>query len=69
MSTTMLKRQKVINIHRNCTRHDFDREKPNILDFESNWNKRVISEMLHIKSNVNAINKKEDVQKLNKCKS
>ena len=56
--------EAVINIHCMKNTHNFDWENPKILDTECNWNKRLISEMLHIKSNKNAVNKKEDVAKL-----
>ena len=54
----------VINIHYNKNDHSFDWENPRILDTEHIWNKRLISEMLCIKSNKNSINKKENVSKL-----
>ena len=54
----------VINIHRKEYNHDFQWDKPKILDNEPNWGKRIISEMLHIKSHKYAINKKEDASKL-----
>ena len=56
--------EAVINIHYKKNTHNFDWENPKILYTECNWNKRLISEMLHIKSSENAVNKKEDVAKL-----
>ena len=44
--------------------HNFNWDETIILDTQCNWNKRLISEMLHIKDNMSAINKKEDVAKL-----
>ena len=38
----------VINEHKNHSKHDFEWEDVNILNNESNWSKRTISEMLHI---------------------
>ena len=55
----------VINEHKNHSKHDFEWKDVNILDYESNWFKPTISEMLHIKCNRYAINKKTDVSKLN----
>ena len=55
--------QAVINVHRQLD-HDFNWENLNILDFESNWNKKIISEMINIKTNAHAIHKKEDVRNL-----
>ena len=45
--------------------HEFDWNNTKILDYDSNYYKRLISEMIHIKSNKNNINKKEDVKFLN----
>ena len=47
----------VINIHCNKNGHNFDWEKPKILDTEHILNKRLICEMLCIKINKNSINK------------
>ena len=55
--------QAVINVHRQLD-HNFDWKNLNIVDFEVNWNKRIISEMINIKTNAHAINKKEDVRNL-----
>ena len=54
----------VINVHKSSFGHDFKWDRPKILDNERHWGKRIVSEMLHIKSHPNAINKKEDVSKL-----
>ena len=40
--------------------HEFDWEKTQILDRESNYNKRIVSEMIHINCTKNTINKKEE---------
>ena len=55
--------QAVINVHRQLD-HDFDWENLNIVDFESNWNKKIILDIINMKTNAHAINKEEDVQKL-----
>lgn len=44
--------------------HKFDFENPQILDREQNYNKRLISEMIHIVKDRNAINNKRDVENL-----
>jgi len=50
----------VISEHRLNTGHNFNWEKTLILDTETNYNKRLISESLHIKRQINSINKKTD---------
>ena len=45
----------VINMHCKTYNHNFNWEEPKILDTECNWNKRLLSEMLHIKSNKSAV--------------
>ena len=45
--------------------HEFDWDNTKILDYEYHYYKRLVSEMIHIKSNKNSINKKEDVKVLN----
>ena len=45
--------------------HNFDFDNPAILDTESNYFKRITSEMIHINSQVNGINIQEDFPKLN----
>ena len=37
-----------------------------IIDYESDYNKRLTSEMIHIKCNQSSINKKEDIFTLNR---
>ena len=56
-------KDSVVSIHQLENKHDFDWENTLILDFENNYQKRLISEMIHIKRNKNSI-KKEDIQKL-----
>ena len=46
--------------------HEFNWEETKIIDQESNYKKRLTSEMIDIKSNHNSINKKEDIYTLNK---
>ena len=38
----------VINEHKSHSKHDFEWKDVNILEYESNWFKRTISEMLHM---------------------
>ena len=45
--------------------HNFDFDNVVILDRESNYKKRIVSEMFHINSYNDTINRKEDVQFLN----
>ena len=56
----------VVNMHQNSFNHQFDWEGAVILDNESNYKKRLMSEMMHIKCHNNNINKKEDIFTLNK---
>lgn len=51
--------------HRLLQKHDFNWDNFYILDKESNESKRLISEMIHINLQKNAINKKDDTQNLN----
>ena len=46
--------------------HEFNWEETKIIDQKSNYKKRLKSEMIHIKSNHNSINKKEVIYTLNK---
>jgi len=46
----------VISSHR-LLDHEFDWEKPYILDNETSWYKRITSEMIHIKMQTKGINK------------
>ena len=65
-SMQIRKKDTVVTAHINnfSPNHEFDWNNTVILDRETNWRKRVISEMLHISRNKNSINKKEDVLKL-----
>jgi len=45
-------------------KHIFDWDKVEILDFEPRYQKRLISEMIHIKSPKNSINLNEDTKLL-----
>ena len=58
--------ESVIYQHQMNYNHEFNWEETNIIDQESNYKKRLTSEMIHIKSNHNSINKKEDIYTLNK---
>jgi len=51
----------VISSHR-LLNHEFDWEKPHILDNETSWYKRIISEMIHIKMQTKGINKQSDTE-------
>lgn len=44
--------------------HDFDWDHVEILDKETNYSKRLISEMLHIKEQHNSINRQTDTELL-----
>ena len=55
--------ESVVSTH--AQNHVFDWDNITILDKESNFKKRLISEMVHINSHDNTLNKKEDVDKLN----
>jgi len=44
--------------------HSFDWENIKILDIESNYYKRAVSEMLHIKEQSNSINAQKDMELL-----
>ena len=46
--------------------HEFNWEETTIIDRESNYKKRLTSEMIHIKSNHNSINKEDNIFTLNK---
>lgn len=61
------KRDNVIHDHETTHNHNFDYRRPKILDKEKNYNKRIISEMIHINLQKNPINKKEDTQNLSHC--
>jgi len=58
-------RHSVITQHiLNCN-HSFNWEDIKILGSESNYNKKLVSEMLHIKEHSNGINLKKDTEFLN----
>jgi len=44
--------------------HTFDWENAKILDYESNYFKRMIAEMIHIKIQENGLNSVEDIEGL-----
>ena len=56
------KKDTVVTAHMRNLGHVFDFEKTKILDNESIYKKRIISEMVHIASSHHSINKKEDTQ-------
>ena len=53
-----------ISQHRIDLGHDFNWNDVKILDKEPVYNKRLISEMLHIRSQTNSLNKQEDTEQL-----
>ncbi|KYN08066.1 hypothetical protein ALC62_00911, partial [Cyphomyrmex costatus] len=55
----------VITQHRLETFHDFNWDSVRILDKEESFNKRLISEMIHINMQNNGLNLKNDTQNLN----
>jgi len=44
--------------------HKFDWDSTQILDFETKYNKRLITEMIHIKEQKNSINLQTDIEML-----
>ena len=58
--------ESVVYKHRLDYDHEFNFDDVKILDTEHNYKKRIISEMLLIKSTKHTINKKEDTQKLSR---
>ena len=58
-------KESVVSLHPIENKHEFDWENISVLDMESNYKKRLVSEIIYIKSNHNSINKKEDIQKSN----
>ena len=54
----------MVSLHRIENKHEFDWENTSVLDMESNYKKRLFSEMIYVKSNHNSINRKEDIQNL-----
>jgi len=57
----------VIMEHRLQFKHDFDWEGVEILDVERNFSKRLISEMINIKSQKNGINLQTDIEALDRA--
>jgi hypothetical protein len=57
----------VISEHRLQQNHSFDWENVKILDFEHNYNKRLISEMIHINEQKNESNLKTDTELSDDC--
>jgi len=55
----------VITDHRLTTNHDFDWEGVKIVDTETNYTKRLISEMIHIKKQKSSLNSQSDTDLLN----
>jgi len=55
-------KHSVITEHILKLKHKFDWENVKILDTKSNYNKRLISEMLHIKEQTNGINSQKDTE-------
>jgi len=54
----------IISDHRLNNRHEFDWSEVSILDRESSWQKRSVSEMIHIKRQGHGINKQSDIDLL-----
>jgi len=54
----------VISNHRLSHNHEFDWEGVRTLDSEQSWNKRIVSEMIHIKRQIYGINKQSDTDLL-----
>ena len=57
--------EAVVYQHTKNFSHEFDWNNVKIIDYESNYKKRIISEMIHIKCDKHNVNKKEDVKFLN----
>jgi len=55
-------KHSVISEHMLSCNHSFDWNQVRILDTEPNYNKRLISEMLHIKEQSNSINSQTDTE-------
>jgi len=55
----------VITEHRLKCEHDFDWDRAKVLDRESNYNKRLISEMIFIKKQIHGLNAQTDTALLN----
>lgn len=58
-------KHSVISEHIVKEKHSFDWEGTKILDFETNYHKRLISEMLHIKEQKEGLNSNKDTELLN----
>ena len=58
--------ESVLFRHQAEFNHEFDWEHVKIIDYESDYKKRLTSEMIHIKCNKFSINKKEDIFTLNR---
>jgi len=58
-------KHSVISEHILSCNYSFDWNQVKILDTEPNYNKRLISEMLHIKEQFNSINSQKDTEFLN----
>jgi len=56
--------QSVITDHRLLNKHDFDWDNVQILDEETNYNKRLISEMIFIKKQKFGLNAQTDTELL-----
>ena len=57
--------ESIVSQHQINFNHEFDWNNVLIVDSESDYKKRLISEMIHIKCHQNNINKKEDIHTLN----
>jgi len=55
-------KHSVINDHRTELNHEFDWDNPTILDKEKNYYKRLTSEMISIKTQINPINLQSDTE-------
>ena len=53
--------ESVVFKHRSQFNHEFDWEHGKIVDYESEYKRRLTSEMIYIKCNQFSINKKEDI--------
>jgi len=62
-------RHSVITEHIIKEQHTFNWDKVKILDYQTNYHKRFISEMLHIKEQINGINLKKDTELLSESYS
>jgi len=57
-------KHSVIAEHIHKFNHEFDWDNTQILDFETNYNKRLISEMIYIKEQKKSINLQTDTEML-----